>query len=67
MINKDVSQLLCKINKMNPRQQSSVLNILTHLSNHSQIIECIKSHSDADGKCPSVVMPIITDMALPMD
>lgn len=52
MENKDFTQLLSKITDMNHRQRSSLLNALTHLSDDSQIIECIESYFDEDGKCP---------------
>lgn len=52
MKNKDFSELLLKITEMDHRQRSNLLNALTHLSDGSQVIECIESHFDADGKCP---------------
>lgn len=52
MKNKDFSQLLLKITEMNHRQRSSLLNALTHLSDDTQVIECIESHFDTNGKCP---------------
>ncbi|WP_020589529.1 hypothetical protein [Desulfobacter curvatus] len=52
MKNKDFSQLLLKITEMDHRQRSSLLNALTYLSDDSQVVECIESHFDADGKCP---------------
>jgi hypothetical protein len=48
----DFLQLLHQITKMDHRQRSSLLNALTHLSDNSQVIECIESHFDADCKCP---------------
>lgn len=52
MKNKDFSQLLLQITEMDHRQRSSLLNALTHLSDDTQIIVCIESKFDADGKCP---------------
>lgn len=52
MKNRDFSQLLLQITEMDHRQRSSLLNALTHLSDDTQVIECIESKFDADGKCP---------------
>ena len=52
MKNNDFSELLLKITEMDHRQRSSLLEALTHLSDDSQVIECIESHFDVDGKCP---------------
>lgn len=52
MKNRDFSQFLLQITEMNHRQRSSLLNALTHLSDDTQVIECIESKFDADGKCP---------------
>ena len=52
MRNRDFSQLLLQITEMDHHQRSTLLNALTHLSDDTQVIECIESKFDADGKCP---------------
>lgn len=52
MKNKDFSQLLLQISDMDHRQRSRLLDALTHLSDDTQVVECIESQFDKDGKCP---------------
>lgn len=46
------SELLVSIREMDHRQRSFLLDALTHLSDESQVIECIESLFDSNGKCP---------------
>ncbi len=62
MKNKDFSQLLLQITEMDHRQRSSLLNALAHLSDDTQVIECIESKFDADGKCPFCSRDITLDI-----